>query len=146
MSQITNYAHNRILGCLQGSAGLSAEAELEIKNADEFYYHYFSPTSRKNISDEFDAFCDLATQWKEETRFFSSLTDICMHKCYQRIIGMGPNVLPFIFYELKKEPYHWFWALTVITGEDPIPRQYRGDMIRMAEVWLEWAKTHKFIS
>lgn len=39
----------------------------------------------------------------------------------QRIIGMGPVVVPLILEELRREPDHWFWALEMLTEDDPVP-------------------------
>jgi hypothetical protein len=38
------------------------------------------------------------------------------------------------------DPDHWFWALEMITGEDPVPVNAYGNTILMANAWLEWAK------
>jgi hypothetical protein len=57
---------------------------------------------------------------------------------------MGPDVLPIIFRELKREPDYWFWALSAITGENPVRAEDAGDLAKMTEVWLRWAKIHGF--
>ncbi len=85
-------------------------------------------------------FGDLARQWKESTAFMSSTTDMVMHPAYQQIIGMGPEVLPLILAELRRQPGQWFWALKAITGEDPVDPADRGKVRRMAQAWLEWAR------
>ena len=85
-------------------------------------------------------FRELAQQWKEATAFMSSTTDMVMHPAYQQIIGMGPEVLPLILAELRRQPGQWFWALKAITGEDPVSPADRGKVRRMAQVWLEWAE------
>ena len=56
-------------------------------------------------------FLRLVQQWRAETEFSSSLTEMAAHPAYQRIIGMGRLALPMIFRELVAEPDHWFWAL-----------------------------------
>jgi hypothetical protein len=85
-------------------------------------------------------FQKLAAQWREETALFSSSMEICTHPTYQQIIGMGPLALPFIFADLQVSPEHWFWALNAITGEDPITGSDRGDLQKMTDTWLRWAK------
>ena len=85
-------------------------------------------------------FEQLARQWKGESRFMSSATDMAMLASYQRIIGLGPAVLPLIFRELEREPDHWFWARAAITGENPIPPESRGNVPEMAQAWLAWAR------
>lgn len=90
-------------------------------------------------------FHQLAEQWNAETAHLSSATQMAMHPAYQRIIGMGPAVLPFIFRELEKKPDHWYWALRAITGEDPVPPEYAGKIAKMAEVWLSYAREHGYL-
>jgi hypothetical protein len=62
----------------------------------------------------------LAERWKRETRFLSNVAKKCMHPAYQGIIGLGVPALPLILEELRREPTDWFWALTAISGENPI--------------------------
>jgi hypothetical protein len=59
---------------------------------------------------------------------------------YQRIIGLGPAVLPLLLRELEREPDHWFWALKAIAGEDPVPGASRGKVREMARAWVEWGR------
>jgi predicted DNA-binding antitoxin AbrB/MazE fold protein len=80
----------------------------------------------------------LAAQWKEETRYLSSTTDIVTNPAYQRIIGMGMPAVPLILEELRSQPYHWFWALNAITGEDPVAQSLRGRVREMADAWIAW--------
>jgi hypothetical protein len=83
-------------------------------------------------------FSCLAAKWREETAFCSSLIEMATHPAYQQIIGMGRAAVPCILRELAREPDHWFWALKAITGEDPVPEKWRGDLKKMTEAWLEW--------
>lgn len=94
-------------------------------------------------------FRQLADRWKQETAFKSYTGDIVLNDSYQRILAMGPAALPFVFAELRAEgddPYHWFWALERLTGEDPVPSQERGNIAVMAASWLAWADEHGFTS
>jgi len=92
------------------------------------------------VSSARQQFNKLAATWREETDHLSSLTDIVLNFNYQRIIGMGPAALPFIFDELRTNGGHWFWALRAITGEDPVRPQDRGNVPRMKNAWLEWLR------
>ncbi len=83
-------------------------------------------------------FNELKDNWKSETAFLSSISDIVLNFNYQMIIGIGPDVLPLIMEEMKAEQGHWFWALKAIAGVDPVPPEVRGDMARMTHAWLEW--------
>jgi hypothetical protein len=82
----------------------------------------------------------LAARWREETGVISSMTELVQHPAYQEIIGMGWDVVPLLLRELEERPHHWFWALKVITGEDPVKPEQRGDLEQMAEAWLRWSR------
>src|SRR4051812_35619155 len=83
-------------------------------------------------------FRQLAGDWRAGTRYLSSATEIATHPAYQRIIGLGPQVIPLILAELEKQPEHWFWALAALTGEDPVPETDHGRVWAMAAAWLKW--------
>jgi hypothetical protein len=61
---------------------------------------YLSSPSSQNQLDEYTTdryFEKLAGEWKSETINISSIEEIVLHPAYQRIISMGPSVLPAIF-------------------------------------------------
>ncbi len=84
----------------------------------------------------------LKAKWKRETSHLSSVADMAIHPAYQKIIGMGPVVVPLILGELAREPDDWFWALNAITDADPIPAKSRGNMDQMARAWIRWGHRH----
>ena len=59
---------------------------------------------------------------------------------YQKIIAMGPSVVPLILEEMRNKPDHWFWALSALTDDDPVPPGKRGQFKEMIKAWLEWGK------
>lgn len=88
-------------------------------------------------------FHELAKQWKEERNPYSSCPDEwAMCWSYQRIIGLGPAVVPLILSELRADPDYWFWALSALTGEDPVPVEARGQFSEMTKAWLAWGEQH----
>lgn len=87
----------------------------------------------------------LAEQWKDETLLYSSATEIASHPAYQKIIGMGSDALPLILEDLSKNGSHWFWALIAITGEDPVPSEFRGQVEKMSSAWIEWGKMQGYV-
>lgn len=93
--------------------------------------------SSELLQQQFEA---LIAEWKDATSHSSSITDICGHPAYLRIIGMGKDAVPFILKELKKERDHWFVALAAISGDNPVPDEARGRMKLMAAAWLDWGK------
>jgi hypothetical protein len=86
-------------------------------------------------------FRQLAADWRRDTDVVSSPTGLFMHPAYQQIIGMGPAALPLIFADLQTTGANWFWALRSITGDNPVPAEDRGNIPRMTEHWLEWARS-----
>ena len=90
-------------------------------------------------------FRQLAERWREETQFLSSTTAICTHPAYQRIIGLGPRVIPLILAELAREPGQWFWALRALTGENPVPPDDQGRVQAMADAWLAWGRQNGWV-
>lgn len=54
----------------------------------------------------FAEFCELAAQWQAETGGASVMRRIITHSAYLRIIGMGEQALPWIFFELEEHGGH----------------------------------------
>lgn len=88
----------------------------------------------------------LANQWRTDTRWLSSTTEIAMHPAYQEIIGMGSDALPMILEELRADSDQWFWALKAISGVDPVPPRDRGIVKQMKGAWLEWGNAKGLLS
>src|SRR5262249_14978603 len=85
-------------------------------------------------------FQQLAAQWKQDSLFMSSTTDMVGLPSYQEIIRMGAPAISLLLAELQREPNHWFAALMAITGEDPVPPEDRGRLERMTAAWLRWGR------
>jgi hypothetical protein len=93
--------------------------------------------------DEERKFRRLADQWLRETEHASSVKKACMHPSYQRIIGMGPAVVPYLLRELEQNPDHWFWALNAITEEDPARAEDSLDGAK--DAWLQWGREKGYL-
>ncbi len=89
-------------------------------------------------------FARLADRWEVDTAFESIVTWKAMDPSYQRIIGMGPPVVPLILARLQQKPRHWFWALTAITGEDPAFGQT--SIAGASEAWLSWGRERGLVA
>ncbi len=89
-------------------------------------------------------FDSLATEWKLETAFMSSVSDMSMHWAYQQIIGMGLPAVPLMLRELETKPEHWFWALHAITGHN-CHVVWKGNLDSMAAAWLKWGRENGFL-
>lgn len=95
--------------------------------------------SRENLRERF-AF--LVTAWKTERNGLSSdPSQWAMCLSYQKIIGMGPEIIPLILTELERSPDHWFWALHVLTDADPVKANHRGVFKFMVKDWLSWGRS-----
>jgi hypothetical protein len=88
-------------------------------------------------------FKQLSDQWMRETAFHSSLQKKVLHPAYQRIIGLGPRVVPLILQELRRTRGHWLWALNAITGEDPAPAQ--ATFSEAVDAWLAWGRANGYL-
>lgn len=98
------------------------------------------PIDEKDVAHKFQ---QLARQWKEETIHVSSFVDMVTHPAYLAIIGMGEKALPFLFDELRRDPDHWFAALSAITQQnDVIAPAAAGSLDEMTDAWLRWARQH----
>jgi hypothetical protein len=89
----------------------------------------------------------LSDKWKKETNGLSLIHQITKNKNYKYIIDMGEKVVPLIFKDLQNEPFYWFEALNQILTptQDPILKDHYGDLDKMAEDWLNWAKKNQYI-
>lgn len=90
-------------------------------------------------------FNELAMAWKLETRFLSSFTEIVLNKSYQEIIGLGPTVIPFILKRLQESPDQWFWALSVLTRDNPVPQEHAGNLTQMTDDWITWGREKGYL-
>ena len=99
-----------------------------------------NPETALGVDSLEDLFRSHAETWKKETLTSSSLANVAMHPSYQRIIGLGPRVVPFILRDLHHFGGPWFWALRALTGENPVPPEHRGKISLMTEDWLQWGR------
>jgi hypothetical protein len=89
---------------------------------------------------EKEEFHRLASIWRAETAYVSSSSELVAHPAFQKIVSMGPAVIPLLIRELANRTGHWHRALRQITGADPVPPADRGNLDKAAEAWLRWAK------
>jgi hypothetical protein len=101
------------------------------------------PVSKKMALEQ--RFRELAGRWKTECALTSSTREMATHFAYQQIIGMGPDVVPILLEEMKREPDHWSWALRAITGENPVRAEHRGKLALIAQDWVIWGKERGYL-
>ena len=104
----------------------------------------FSPATRMPTPPPIETiqerFRRLAAAWHQATDHLSSMQEASDHLAYQEIINLGPEVLPLLLRDLEENHTHWFRALHAITGADPVPESAAGNIPKMVEAWLRWAK------
>ncbi len=87
----------------------------------------------------------LLGRWPQETAYLSSGTQITGHEAYQEIIALGAPALPCLFRDLEQTgDGHLSKALAAITGAHPVKSDERGQVSKVAEAWLGWAKENGF--
>jgi hypothetical protein len=96
-----------------------------------------APVSEETLESKFHR---LADTWHEAVAHQSSSSIRNNHPAYQEIIGMGPAVVPLLLADLEKTGRHWFWALKVITGSNPVVAEDRGNIDKVTRAWLRWGK------
>jgi len=93
-----------------------------------------------------DRFQRLALEWKEKSRYMSNVAQMAVLPSYLGIIGIGPDAIPLILEELRREPDHWFWALEAITQENPVPVEAAGNVKLMTQAWVDWGIQKGYLS
>jgi hypothetical protein len=86
----------------------------------------------------------LAATWQDAVAYHSSTTVRNNHPAYREIIGLGAAVVPLLLRDLQDNQTHWFAALREITGANPIPESAAGNVPKMVEAWLTWAKDNGY--
>jgi hypothetical protein len=85
-------------------------------------------------------FASEADKWERETSHLSSTPKMVLHSSYQRILAMGPDVVPYLLLDLQRTHRSWFWALNHLTGVDPVRIEDKGDLDKMVAAWVAWGK------
>jgi hypothetical protein len=79
--------------------------------------------------------------WRDQTAYCSSSTQITGHAAYQELMTLGPAALPALFRDLEQSgDGHLSKALTGLTGAHPVPAEDRGQVRKIADTWLKWAR------
>jgi hypothetical protein len=91
-----------------------------------------------------ERFGRLSAAWHRDTDYLSSMEDAESHPAWQEIVRLGPDVVPLLLRDLENNHTHWFAALEAITGARPVPVAAAGNIPRMAEAWLRWAKDNGY--
>lgn len=76
-----------------------------VKQADSENFLAYVPKLR---------FQSLYEQWRNDTRFTSSASDIVSHEAFKAIVAMGEAAVPYIVEEIDNTPSTLVWALNFI--------------------------------
>lgn len=154
-SRQERYAVNSIALMSSGDTSLVSSNEdpiLTVRVDSEKWFQYFGRFCFAHIEESLfytvfsyeTIFESLRLKWHAERGITSSVDEMVLCSAYQSIIAMGPIAIPMILRQFEREgdhPDHWFWALTALTGADPVPPEAEGIMRLMARAWLAWGRT-----
>jgi GAF domain-containing protein len=133
--------HTDSIQFLQGVADQLAVFVFRVKlekQEQDIQKNTLSISSSPKYSEIESRFNDLVEEWKSDSSA-PFLTQKCVHPAYQKIIGMGKPILPLLFSKLsEKSPEDWFWALSAITGADPVEKEHRGFVNKIVNDWIKW--------
>jgi|SRR4051812_46642484 len=90
-------------------------------------------------------FLRLSAEWRKNRSATEPGFTMFLRPEYQKIIGLGMTVVPLILRELERELDHWFWALAAITREDPVPPEFKGNLPKMRNAWLNWGRQQGYL-
>jgi hypothetical protein len=85
-------------------------------------------------------FLEHATKWDRETAYLSSTPKMVLHDSYQKIMAMGPDIVPVLLRDLQENRRSWFWALRHLTHANPVPPEDQGNLDKMIAAWVAWGK------
>jgi hypothetical protein len=128
----------------ESDSGVGQESKLIRRYIEDLLADYYKPISMQ-WANPVIKFATLEKEWKEATVVLSSITEMVMQPAYQQIIGMGPSAIPLIFQSMMREPDHWFWALSSITGANPVLQEHQGKIDKMNDDWIEWGKKNLYL-
>jgi hypothetical protein len=92
---------------------------------------------------EFNA---LAEQWVKRRPKGADIPNMVASPIYQSVIAMGDRAVRPILLRLRSESEHWFYALHVITGDNPVPPAKSGKVAEMVAFWLTWGRERGYLS
>lgn len=93
---------------------------------------------RTHGEDYISRFRVLVRQWRMATAHLSSSSMLYSNASFLEIVAMGHKAVPLIIEELERQPDLLVAALPMITHEDPVSSDERGDIYAMAVAWIAW--------
>ena len=82
-------------------------------------------------------------RWKEETLVNSDFSEVISNEWFLKIIGLGPDVLPYLYPLIEAEGGLWCIAVEAIT--DVTPDVVDGtDFRELSTFWLNWLRDNGY--
>jgi len=112
------------------------------KHTTQSNYKVWRTNSTSSVDSE-DLFKKLVAEWRSDTGHLSVVSQRLGHPAYIQIMQMGASAIPLILEELERRPDHWFYALTQLTQENPIPVNFNGTIADAIDLWISWGRSRK---
>ena len=93
-----------------------------------------------------EKFRSLVDQWRTETRYISSLSEIEEHEAFAKIIGLGGPVISLVLNELVENPSWLLLALDALVDNPPISENSTGGLLDSTNAWIEWGKEKGYLA
>lgn len=122
----------------------SSSDPLSVVNRSSIDNEGMKHAARMPVNRVAELFDTLTEQWEMDCMFSSSSTEMHMHPAYQQVIGLGPEVIPFVLRAMNDGQFHWDHALRALTRDDPVPEDSAGDMVKAQNSWMKWAQEHGY--
>lgn len=114
--------------------------EWDISTRDYSYPETLYIASLNNSESVHRKFSTYLRKWKKETQFTSSVTKIVGSEFFLKIISLGPLVITGILKEIQIHPSFLFYALQLISGENPANPEKEGDIAYFCQCWVVWGQ------
>lgn len=92
-----------------------------------------------------DRFNYLFNKWKEDTKYISDYNKIINDPSYLEILGLGKDILPFIFKSFKDNTGFWLHALEHITNKKKYIKKKNPTRKDFRDFWLTWGVNEKYL-
>jgi hypothetical protein len=90
--------------------------------------------SEKMMKEAFDKF-------NEDMKYVSSSSQMLKHDSVWILAGFGNDAVKYILKRLPEETNAgWYVVLRKLSGANPVPPEYRGNIPAMRSFWLAWDK------
>lgn len=99
----------------------------------------------QDIKSKSRLFNRLSENWHKDTDHHSFSHLITNHEAYLKIIAMGTVAIPFILQDLQERGGNWYVALRILSDQDPVPLESKGNVPLMNESWLQWGRDNGYI-